>query len=216
MPTRGRSLLAAQAVTVFLNQTYENKELIVLDDADCLSFPEGIDHPLIRYHRTCGDIWHQIPTKRNMVNELAQGWAIWHLDSDDFSIPTRMEEQVQRLEETGKAVTGYHSMPFFSEDTGKVHEYRSGTYYALGSSLCYLKSFWESNRFDEKKRTGSDTVFVRECRLAEQLDAIDSAGRMVARIHAGNTSEKNFRSSEFRELPFESLPEGFRALYAVR
>lgn len=215
LPTRGRVAFAAQAVTCFLNQTYENKELIVLDDSDDLSFPDGIDHPLIRYHRTKGDIWHQIPTKRNMVNELASGEVIWHLDSDDWSSPTRMEDQVKRLESTGRALTGYHSAAFYDELSGNVYRYVSGPYYALGSSLAYRREFWQTHRFDEKHRHGSDNVLVRAASLENQLHSVDSDGRFVARIHPDNSHAKHIKSPEFLELPFESLPEGFRMLYAA-
>ena len=207
--------MVAQAVSCFLSQTWAEKELVILDDADDPSFPNPPEHPQIRYFRTDIHYWLSIPQKRNAVNGLANGEIIWHLDSDDWSSPTRMEDQVRRLEETGKAVTGYHSMDFFDEAAGKVYEYRSGPYYALGSSLCYQRSFWQDNPFDENYRHGSDTVFVRVARLRGQLDAVDSEGRMVARLHSGNSHGKGFPSVHFQDRTVDQFPSWFQALVSA-
>src|SRR5688572_15862161 len=49
MPTRGRVAFAKHALESFHSQTYPNKQLIILDDADDRSFPEGVNHPLVTY-----------------------------------------------------------------------------------------------------------------------------------------------------------------------
>ena len=45
MPTRGRPAFAQRAIDCFLRQTWEEKELIVVDDLDNRSFFEGVDVP---------------------------------------------------------------------------------------------------------------------------------------------------------------------------
>jgi len=215
MPTRGRQEYAKQAVEVFLSQTYADKELVILDDGDEPSFPGGMetfDDPFddrIRYY--CGSVTlrYQIPAKRNMVNKLAQGEIIWHLDSDDWSAPTRMADQVARLQETGKAVTGYHDLLFYRESDGAAFEYHSSRAWACGSSLCYLKSFWQLNHFPENKATGSDNHFVRAARDAGELDAIPGGQNLVARIHADNTSKKERLGPEYRPIEPTRIPHGF-------
>src|SRR6185503_427098 len=130
MPTRGRVALARLAVDCFLSQTYSDKELVILDDYDEPSFPDGITHPLVRYFRT-ENIRYQIPIKRNRVNALANGAVIFHLDSDDWSAPDRMALQVSRLEMTGKAMTGFHTLLFHEEQTGQAWKYTGRPAYAL-------------------------------------------------------------------------------------
>lgn len=191
MPTRGRQRYAQQAVECFLSQTYANKELVILDDFDQPSFLNGVDHPLIRYYQT-ENIIYNIPTKRNRVNALVNGEIIWHLDSDDYSAPTRMAQQVERLEMTGKALTGYGCLLFVEECTGKVLQYRQQDY-ACGSSLCYRKEFWQQHPFIENKPTGSDNFLVRAAREAGELDSIEGGTYLIARIHDGNTSRKDGR-----------------------
>lgn len=209
MPTRGRCDYAAQAVECFHKQSYPNRELVILDDFDTPSFPNGITHPLIRYYQT-ENIVFNIPVKRNRVNALAKGEILLHIDSDDFSAPTRMAEQVQRLQDSRKAVTGYHDLLFIDEARNGLYEYRSGPHYACGSSLCYRKWFWELHKFPESKPVGSDNHFVRAARDAGQLDSIPGGSLLVARIHDGNTSRKANRGANYHPVPHDRLPVEFR------
>ncbi len=217
MPTRGRVALAKLALECFLAQTYENRELIVLDDFDDISFPDGIEHPLVRYHRLSYLVGTgiNIPMKRNKVNALA-GDIICHWDSDDHSEPGRIAQQLKLMEESGKAVVGYHSMLFFDERRNEVARYVAPqNVYALGTSLLYRREFWEAHPFIEGRFTGSDTDFVRFARDAKQLATIDGGQMMVARCHDGNTGPKNIRKPGFVAASLSELPQGFLDLVSV-
>lgn len=213
LPTRGRVELARLAVECFLAQSYPEKELVILDDFDTPSFPDGITHPLIRYYQT-ENIVFNIPTKRNRVNALAQGHYLMHVDSDDWSAPNRMTDQVARLEATQKAVTGYNHLLFIDEERDKVLEYRIWPHYVCGTSLCYLKSFWERNKFPEKVVTGSDNRFVHAARQANQLDCAPGRYSMVARIHGGNTNQKA-RGANYYPVDASRIPAGFPRMVTV-
>lgn len=204
--------MAAQAVSCFLSQTYPEKELVILDDADELSFPEPLVHPLIRYFRTDVHFWLSIPQKRNQVCALAQGEIICHMDSDDWYDPRHMAEQVERIQATGLAVAGYHDLIFHNLTDDKFYEYRSGPYYALGATLAFRRSWWQEHPFDERKRTGSDTAFVRDARIASQLAAVKPEGRCIARVHAGNTASKEVAAKEWHPVGLEAVPEAYSAV----
>ncbi len=214
MPTRGRPEYAAMAVECFLSQTWENKELVILDDFDTPSFPKRVEHPLIRYYQT-ENIVFNIPVKRNRVNALAQGEIIWHLDSDDWSSPDRMAEQVARLDESGKAVTGYYRLLFHRDSDGTAYEYFGHKGYVCGTSLCYRKDFWEQQRFIENKFTGSDNHFVRAARDASQLDAVIGGPSLVARIHPGNTNHRHKLGPEFHSVDPVAIPPKFYGYVGV-
>ena len=66
--------------------------------------------PRVRLIHLAG--WPEIGAKRNYGCERAAGDVIAHWDDDDYSAPERLADQVQRLLESGKAVTGFHSMRF--------------------------------------------------------------------------------------------------------
>lgn len=207
MPTRGRRTLAAKALDSFLSQTYSEKELVILDDADDPSFPDGVQHELVRYHVVTERL--NIPQKRNRVNALATGPLIAHFDSDDWSYPDRIAEQVEYLESTGKAMTGYYTCAFINSQ-GVLSRYVGPTCYAVGTSHCYYKWFWELNKFPEHKRggTGTDNDLVRAAAKARQLHTVDGGMKIIARIHDDNTSRK---PDKYKWECTEPLPAGFVA-----
>ncbi len=217
MPTTGRKQLAALAVECFLAQDYPAKSLTILDDWDDPSFPNGIEHELIQYHLIdylIGKL--NIPQKRNRVNALASGDILVHVDSDDWSAPDRLSQQVTFLEESGKSVIGYHSLLFFDERLNKVARYVAPqNIYALGTSLMYRRRFWEAHPFIEGRFTGSDTDFVRFARDAKQLATLDGGQMMVARCHDNNTGPKDIRKPGFVAASLSELPQGFVDLVSV-
>lgn len=212
MPTRGRRVLAAMALECFLSQTYAAKELVILDDVDDRSFPQEPFYPGVRYHLAATRL--NIPQKRNAVNQLTSGDLIWHLDSDDWSAPERMAEQVARHQEHGKAVTGYKSMWWYDERNGEAVQYRrSSGSYALGTSLCYTREFWMRHPFDETWKIASDNQFVDEAAKEKTLHSIDAGWLMVARAHAdqSNTTRQLDRFGRVTK-DVSCLPAAFVAL----
>lgn len=199
MPTRGRRQYAREAVAAFLLQSYPFKELLILDDQDDPSFPNGLEdiRSLPGWHGSVAMITYRalpirynIPTKRNMLCGDANGEIIWHLDSDDVSAPGRMTDQVERLVKSGKSLTGYSSMLFKDEATGKFYRYGRREPYALGTSLCFTKAFWQKHPFKESHPVGSDNLMFYAARDANDFIVVPGEDMMYARIHTENTSQK--------------------------
>ncbi|MGC9350198.1 MAG: glycosyltransferase [Anaerolineae bacterium] len=89
----------AEAVDSILNQTFSDFELIVVDDGSTDRTGEILGsykaprlHVLTQSNRG-------IPRSRNRALESSQGRYIAVMDSDDVSLPTRLERQVAFLEE---------------------------------------------------------------------------------------------------------------------
>lgn len=91
------SQLLNEAVESFLRQTYENCELIILNDA--CNQEIVFDHPRVKVvnspsrFETLGD-------KRNAAINIAQGDILLVWDDDDISLPNRVEATVRHFEET--------------------------------------------------------------------------------------------------------------------
>lgn len=212
MPTRGRRDWALEAVQSFQLQTYPMRELLILDDETEPSFPEGIDSiRLPGIEKEC--IWHRIatsrsiPAKRNECCRGAHGEIIIHWDSDDWNAPDRIADQVQRLEESGKAVTGYSSMIFYDPSLKQFGRFVGDSFYALGTSLCYLKSWWQVHPFNEALNIGEDNAFGNEANRAQQLAVSADYSKIVARVHSGNTSPKDI--GNYRAVEPSMIPAGF-------
>lgn len=212
-------MMAVQAWECFFAQTYEAKQLVILDDEQEPSFPvfgvNSLDPDgVVIYIRIPDHL--TIAMKRNLCCRAAHGEIIAHWDSDDWSAPERLTQQVEELERSGKAVTGYHSMLFC--DGVEVHHYTGLDKYAIGTSLCYRKSWWESHPFAETeihngsvrpRIIGEDNQFSRVAFEADEIVTRDAKGMMVARIHAGNTSRKHLDGWQFRKHSIDELPPLF-------
>lgn len=90
----------SQAIDSILNQTYENFELVIIDDASTdgsLAYIESIRDSritLIKNEINCG------PAKsRNRGLKIAKGDYIAIMDSDDISYPNRLEEELLFMEQ---------------------------------------------------------------------------------------------------------------------
>jgi len=215
MPTRGRQKWARQAMRSFMAQTYEPKELVILDDADDLSYPDADQMPELKYFMAIRSIKYymsvgpqcSIPEKRNWCCEMASGKIVIHWDSDDWSAPNRIADQVQRLEESDKAMTGYNSILFYEEQTAIWGRYVLDNVSAFGTSLCYRKSWWMDHPFDEALTIGEDNRAVMIAGGEQQFVTADGTSMMVARVHAGNTSHKDMGNC--RPIDPAIIPKGF-------
>jgi glycosyltransferase involved in cell wall biosynthesis len=180
-----------KAIQCFLEQTYENRELLIVADGedvrDLVPNDERIRLVHIEEGRRIGD-------KRNFGAALARGEIIAHWDDDDWSGPGRLADQVDRMVQAEKAVTGYHSMRF--TDGIKSWLYSGGDQYAVGTSLCYRKDFWEKNPFPAKQ-VGEDGDFVRVARQQKQLVTTPAGELMFASIHPGNSSPRQLTGSQW-------------------
>ena len=194
MPTRGRSELAQRAVECFLSQTYVEKELVILDDADSPSFPGPMPHVIytgVQYHRL--NHRYTIGAKRNMCCSRANGDILIHWDSDDWSHPERIADQVERLATSPIGFTGYHSMLFEDLDTGKKWKYCGDPHYALGTSFCYTREFWEAHPFPDVNKAEDNAIVSR----ISGFPSVDAGELVIASIHAGNTSQRAVSNSEY-------------------
>ena len=138
--------------------------------------------------------------------------AFVHWDSDDFSHPNRIAEQVALLRSTGADVVGYREMLFWREPEkvrgGRLPPQFYPTYpgeawlysnpdprYCLGTSLCYWRKTWERKPFEATSQgedlrfwTGLKSIGVSSLAGVPRFTAYTAYPRMIASIHAGNTS----------------------------
>jgi glycosyltransferase involved in cell wall biosynthesis len=185
MPTRGRPALARQALECWDRQTYPWRELVVVDDRDCPSFPEGLHIDGVQYHMI--ERRMSVGAKRNIACSRATGPVLMSWDSDDWCHPERMESQIMLMQSKSAAFVGYHSMLFVDESNNEAWHYHGDGKYALGTSFCFKRELWQASPFPDLQ-IGEDNSF--RSRHREQVVSVDAGEMLVARIHAENTSDK--------------------------
>jgi len=185
--TRNRRTWLPKAIACFQKQTYPQAELLILADGQDVRelLPDDDRVRLIHLSevRTIGE-------KRNFGCGRAQGDVICHWDDDDWSAPGRLADQIPRL--NGIAVTGYNAMRF--TDGGRWWRYQGTSDYALGTSLCYLRSWWQAHPF-KACNVGEDNVFVNMARSERAILSVDAGELMHATIHPNNTSPRHITAN---------------------
>jgi len=208
MLTKNRARYVPQAINCFLQQTYTNSELIILDDGN-----EPVEHlvpkdPRISY-RHVGPV-RTIGTKRNMACTIAKGDIIVSWDDDDWSHPLRIESQVKRLQACGRQMTGYNRILYWDEINAKAYKFIDPKIYACGASQCFWKTWWEKHPY-LGKQTGEDQKMAWTAAKLNQLDCEDGRQMLVARVHAGNTWKPPLAGPMFPECDRAEFPAEFFA-----
>jgi glycosyltransferase involved in cell wall biosynthesis len=115
IPTRNRPELLRRAVESVAEQTWENLEIVVTDDASDDSTPELLK-TLQQEHSNLTVLRNReaqgAAASRNRAIEKASGEYIAGLDDDDFWRPKRIEKLMESFEEGYSAVTSNDRLDF--------------------------------------------------------------------------------------------------------
>lgn len=209
MLVNGRHEMAARAVRAFEAQTHPNKHLVVLDTTPngngaflCRRDALGAHVPQIA-GRTIGSL-------RNFANGLCDSAdIIAHFDSDDWSHPERIAEQVALLVETqriGIQCVGYSQALFWDTRCrqsppcpggreGCIPRDEAWLYsnqdprYVLGASMCYWRTAWLACQFDDAPHE-DQRWWLKNANRCVGVSALAPPAdpRMICGIHGDNTS----------------------------
>lgn len=201
MPTtESRAGFFRAALDCFLKQSYPNKELIIVSDA-YKRFTESRESNIRFYVEKS---LMNLGAKRNYINGLALGPFIAHWDDDDYSAPDRLEDQMARLAETRKPITGYAPLLYWDmvSNNAKTFEQIGGGY-VCGNSLLYRIEVWHLYPFPDLQ-VASDTPWIN-AHLNEIAVSRDQT-KIISRIHRRNVSPKgNIKII----VPFDRIPKPF-------
>lgn len=199
LTTVDRKKFWGAAMQCFIDQTYPKhlRRILMVPDGIGLSFG----------------------AKRNLGISRTTSELVIHWDDDDWSHPARIANQVARLLESGLAVTGYRTLPFYDVRNGDAVEYHGEPNYACDATLCFRREYAIAHPYpDAQGRVPSaDNTWIKAASAAGQLDATSHGGMMVARIHGANTGGANYKNVEcFRPMSPKALPAGFRSVENVK
>lgn len=104
MPAYNASSYIAEAIESVLNQSYQDFELIIIDDGSTDATREIIDSYAHDTRIICfqNERNEGLVSVRNRAIKIANGEYLAWLDSDDVSTPSRLERQVRFLDENPK------------------------------------------------------------------------------------------------------------------
>lgn len=204
LPTRNRAAWIPQAIASFQSQTYEPRELVILDNGDDGTEALIPPDPRIYYERLPG--LRSTGAMRNVCAEAARGTILCHFDSDDWSAPSRVASQVASLGD--RMLTGFHTLLFYDTRDGQTYQWATNTPYAVGTSLCYRKAWWEGHPFSSVN-VGEDLTFFKETYRKTPVRTADGCAHLVARLHGEQTCRKSLRPPRYQPVAASRLPVGF-------
>lgn len=205
MPTFSRPQFLHQAIKNFVNQTYENKELIIVDDgstpvSECIPKKSKIIYMNIRERTSIG-------TKLNLGIERSHGAIIQKMDDDDYYHPSFLSTTVSALHGSNPktSIVGFDSFLVLIADTGEVKFSEQG--WCAGGTLCFFRELWNKTRFQDISGA-EDWCFVRDSQAA-QIKVNDAELYILVRHgegHGWNRMGNADVTESFRQRPSYHKP----------
>lgn len=174
IPVYNKKNLFKEAIQSVLNQTYNDFEIIVIDDGSTekLDDLKEMKDERVRYYKNAN---HGVSYSRNFGMNKARGKYIAFLDSDDFWDSCKLERQVELMEKTN-AKWSQHSYYYYDNTTKNIVKAINTYVYKDKVERCIFCSFKVQTScfmveteavkkanafFDEKKAYGEDDTFYR-------------------------------------------------------
>ena len=197
MCTHNSRRFLPMALKSYLSQDWADRELVVVDDGD--DPIEDLVTGIAQYH------WFpakNLAQKRNEGMRRAKGKFVVHFDSDDWSGPGRISDQIQNLGHN--KVIGY-GKAWWYDTRRKMASYADCGLW--GATLMYERQWALDHPWDETRVTCEDAQFLQEAigRTVEMA----GGDNFVALAHEGN-AVRPFGASTWPIVVGDMLPEGFR------
>lgn len=202
----GREAMVQRAIASFRAQTYERKRLLVwntgshgpvLTDSDSLDPSAQMWEPCIvgpvermRIGQLRNEAIKYLLSLPLSYEGIDAPDIIAHFDSDDWSHPRRLEEQVALLQSSGKQCVGYRDILFWdTRSEGKAWRFtHPNPEYVVGASMMYRREAWEACKFDESEAHEDYHWWVRNHSECLGVSCFEAEPRMICQIHGSNTS----------------------------
>ncbi len=207
--TERRVPLLRRAVTCFLAQTWSARELLVVhEDADTATcdWLARHPHPLIRPLRIASSPRLSLGEKRQLSVEAARGQYVANWDDDDWSAPTRLAEQMQVIDDSGRAVCVLHQWIVYDQ--------------SLGQAWLSAGRLWEASmvarrsvmpRYQPINRE-EDTRVVQELARGEHIAALRSPHLYIYVYHGANVGSR----THFKRIIFKPAEAQLSPAFAQR
>ena len=207
IPTHNRAETVRAAITSVLSQSFQDFEIIVVDDASVdhtASVVQGFDDPRIRYLRNAANKGEGGSRNKGLLN--AQGDFIAFLDDDDEWLPEKLKLQVDLLERSSSNVGGVYT-GFFKIDkiSGRqwarvcptkrgniLNDILSENWIASSTLLLRKECFEKAGLFEEGMTFGAD--YDMWLRVASKFDFECVAKPLVIYYIHGNNVTSNYET----------------------
>lgn len=182
LPTCNRPIFLRQAIRCFLRQTYEQSELIVVDDGE--PPVEDLCSGLFRVHYLRLNQRTSLGEKLNIGIDHARGAIIQKWDDDDYYHPGFLEKAVNTLTSAppGRNLVAWDCFLVLLLNEMTIRY--SGNGWAAGGTLCFWRDSWEKVHFRDIPQA-VDTYFIKD--LQPSIPKVKAPELYILVRHGKNT-----------------------------
>lgn len=176
IPVYNREVMIKKAINSVLDQTFNDFEVIVVDDGSVDRTKEAVadikDARVKYFHKENGGV----SSARNLGIKEAKGEYICFLDSDDYYDPKKIEKQVEVLNKNADVDACYH-LPCVVDESGNQLRPKSKERYIIKDGYI-IESLLKRDIFlfiwtlMVKRDVARKLMFNEEMRTAEDIDFI--------------------------------------------
>jgi glycosyltransferase involved in cell wall biosynthesis len=130
IPAHNAGAFISETLDSVLRQTYQNKEIIVVDDGSsdatksiCRDYAER--HPSIALLQHAGGTRRGVSHSRQLAISAAKGSFVAFCDADDLMVPVRLQHQVDLLTQHPEAVLCHSGLAAFGPDKDFCTQFES-------------------------------------------------------------------------------------------
>lgn len=233
MPTYNRAKYLSDAISSVLNQTYQDFEIIVVDDGSTdntrllVENYQKMDNRIrYFYEQNRG-----VASARNLGIEKAQGDYMVFFDSDDVSMPDRLEKQVMVLDSKPEISLVYSSVVTFFDNNpkGSRHGLPIKTFmstqecfrtlvmegcFIYNPTILFRKSIVSELLYDEEMQIGEDYLFFLQ---ASQKFLFYGIEEPLVRVRRGHNSlvRNEIGVSEANEIVMDKLFKSKNSIFGL-
>lgn len=191
MPTYNRRAFIGLALSCFREQTYPNRELIVVDDGTDPVADLVRGDPQIRYFRVPARL--PIGAKRNRACAEARGEFVAHWDDDDWYGADRLERQLAPLLAGRADITGLENRFVLQVPDGRFWTMDPRLHRSMfvgdvhGGTLAYRRRIWTAGIRYPEVDLAEDAALLRQATASgHRLLKLENLGSFVYMRHSRN------------------------------
>lgn len=205
MVTANRRQLMKRSVSCFQNQSYENKELVVIDDGkeDLEDILQALPASKLKYIKLDSNAYDTLGALRNRSLQEATGDFIAQWDDDDWYHPDRLKIQVKTLLDGYDACCLSGTLMHLDEEPYKLHPYVGLLPEGIPGSIMHRRD--KEIRYPHTHRA-EDTAYLKKWMEKRYLQLPEKFSYLCIRCyHGSNTWGKNHFLRRIRNNPKDAL-----------
>jgi glycosyltransferase involved in cell wall biosynthesis len=197
-PTYNRREFIPSLIAMVRSQTFDLRkcEWVIVDDSpesNADLFVDLVRSNTIRvryYHYVDGKL--ALGTKRNMLNDLAEGDIIIAMDDDDFHCPDRISHSVCMLNKYKADFAGNSIMYLYFTDDETIWIYKGqhGHGHFTNGTAAYRRSYLTEHRYDASAVCAEEASFSKQ--YEKPIVQLDPFRTILVKCHPTNTVDKRF------------------------